>query len=121
MNSAAAEEENPAVFAGRHVHQHGFIFQQRVGLREYLTLSDVTDDRAVAPGVIAFNRYTALKDKPHPLRDCTRDQERFTFLKALLMRFQHLQSLGDFEFCHPTEKHGLLKLPRIHLYFSNLF
>ena len=36
---------------------------------EDLTATDVTDDRAVAPGVIALNCHASFENKSHPFRD----------------------------------------------------
>lgn len=69
LDSAVAEKENPAVFAGRYIHKHGFVFQQRVGFSEDLPATDVTDDRTIASGVIALNCHTPFKNKSHPFRD----------------------------------------------------
>ena len=69
LNSAAAKEENTTIFACGHIHERGFVFQQRVGFCEDLPATDMTDDRAVAPGVIALNCYAPIENKSHLLRD----------------------------------------------------
>ena len=114
IQTADPEKKDAALFICDHVHQHRFIFKQRIGLGKAAALFHVAEDRPVAPDVVAFDGNASFENKPHVFADVPGIQDRLILFIGFLFRGKCRQGGGDLCVVHSAKERDLPNIINLH-------